>query len=325
MKNPMLQCFLKFLFIIALPVAILGQEIAVSDDKHGVSEVVLFDEYGLLSECEFGARIDMFMAELSKKPQMQGYIINYNGTNVLPAQFGVPFRERMLINHIGFRRFDASRITLVSGGYRNEIATELWIVSPGAEPPMPSRTVAEPKIPANRSFLYDRGYLSTEYGNQAEEFVLTSVREKEQAELDAINDSEEIEAEETIEPVADSEDDVVEPDTRTPEEIEDERFHWVSDAFGKFLSENSSFSGSIVFYADDERYDIAQMRAFIAEGVLRLQKSVTGRNVKIDIIFGGYHSQKEIEFWAMPPEGDAPTLTPEIREPDELEVEKPAS
>lgn len=319
-----IQHFLKLLLVIALPVAILGQDIAVSDGKHDVSEAVLFDEYGRVGECEFRSRVDVLLAELSKQPQVQGYIINYNGTNVLPAQYGVLSRERELMNHIRFRRFDPSRITFVNGGYRDEIITELWLVPPGAEAPKPSRTIAEPKIPVNRSFLYDRGYLSTEYGNLAEEFVLPSVREKEHAELDAMSDSEETETEEIIEPVADTED-VVEPDPRTPEEIENEKFEWVSGAFGKFLKENPAHSGSVVFYADDQRYDIAQMQTFISAGVARLQKSVTGRTVKIDIIFGGYHTQKEIEFWAISPGGDAPILTPETREPEEVEVEKPVS
>lgn len=318
MKISLPKRFLKFLLIISLPLVVMGQDIAVADDDHGASEAVLLDEFGRLSECELRSRIDMFMAELSEKPQMQGYIINYNGTDVLPAQYGVLSRERELMNHVRLRRFDASRITLVNGGYRDEIITELWLVPPDAVDPKPSRTVAEPKIPENHSFLYDHKYFNTDFGNLAEEFVLPSVREKEQAELDAINDSEEIETEEIIEPVADTED-VVGPDSRTPEEIENEKFQWVSGAFEKFLNENPAYSGSVVFYADDQRYDIAQMQTFIAEGVARLQKSVTGRNVKIDIIFGGYHSQKEIEFWAIPPGGDAPTLTPEIREPDNVD------
>ncbi len=317
------QRFLKLLLIIALPVAILGQDIAVVSYKHAVPEATLFDEFGILSECELRARIDIFLAELSEKPQMRGYFINYNSTKVLPAQYGAPVRKSYVIGHIRFRRFDGDRITFVNGGYRDDFATELWLVPLGADAPKPSKMVAEPKIPETRSFLYDRAYLSTEYGDQTEEFVLPSIREKELAELEEIN-SEDTEAETIVEPITDAEE-VVEPDPRTPEEIEDEKFHWVSDAFGKFLNANPIHSGSVVFYADDQRYDTAQIQTFIAKGVARVQKSVTGRNVKIDIIFGGYRSQTEIEFWAMPPGGDAPMLTPEAREPDEVVAEKPVS
>ncbi len=76
-------------------------------------------------------KMDAFFVELSNNPAAQGYIINY-GTDREIAK-----REKQIRNSITFRRYDASRITLVRGGNREVIKTDLWLVPPGAESPTP--------------------------------------------------------------------------------------------------------------------------------------------------------------------------------------------
>lgn len=98
----------------------------------GVETPVLVDEFGALPNDDIRGRLDLFFAELSNNPNNQGYIINY-GT---PAQ--VAARERLIRNHITFRGFDASRITLVNGGDTGAGAsTKLYRVPPGADNPTP--------------------------------------------------------------------------------------------------------------------------------------------------------------------------------------------
>lgn len=93
---------------------------------------VMVDEFGALPNDDIRGRLDLFFAELSNNPNNQGYIINY-GT---PAQ--VATRERLIRNHIAFRRFDPSRITLVNGGDTGAGAnTKLYRVPPGAANPNP--------------------------------------------------------------------------------------------------------------------------------------------------------------------------------------------
>jgi hypothetical protein len=94
-------------------------------------EPVLVDEFGAMPNDDIRGRLDLFFAELSNNPNNQGYIINY-GT---PAQ--VATRERLIRNHIAFRRFDASRITLVNGGDTGAVTTKLYRVPPGANNPTP--------------------------------------------------------------------------------------------------------------------------------------------------------------------------------------------
>ena len=94
---------------------------------------VLVDEFGALPNDDIRGRLDLFFAELSNNPNNQGYIINY-GT---PAQIAA--RERLITNHITFRGFDRSRITLVNGGTSADGAprTKLYRVPPGAQNPAP--------------------------------------------------------------------------------------------------------------------------------------------------------------------------------------------
>jgi hypothetical protein len=95
-------------------------------------ESILIDEFGKLPNDEIRGRLDNFFQELSNNPNNQGYIINY-GT---PAQIAV--REKLITNHIAFRNFDRSRITLVRGPDTGDgPRTKLYRIPPGAANPNP--------------------------------------------------------------------------------------------------------------------------------------------------------------------------------------------
>ena len=95
-------------------------------------EPVLVDEFGKLQNDDVRARLDAFFVELQNNPTNQGYIINYGSEREIAA------RERLINNHITFRRFDRSRITMVRGGdLGSGINTKLYRVPPGAENPNP--------------------------------------------------------------------------------------------------------------------------------------------------------------------------------------------
>jgi hypothetical protein len=92
----------------------------------------LIDEFGALRADDVRARLDAFFIELQNNPGHQGYIINYGTDREIAA------RERLINNHITFRRFDRSRITLVRGGAGQPgetIYTKLYRVPPGADNP----------------------------------------------------------------------------------------------------------------------------------------------------------------------------------------------
>jgi hypothetical protein len=94
---------------------------------------LLIDEFGRLPNDDIRGRLDAFFQELSNNPNNQGYIINYGTDREIAA------RERLITNHIAFRNFDRSRITLVRGGASpdGEPRTRLYRVPPGADNPTP--------------------------------------------------------------------------------------------------------------------------------------------------------------------------------------------
>lgn len=95
-------------------------------------EAILVDEFGRLPNDDIRGRLDNFFQELSNNPNNQGYIINYGTDREITA------RERLITNHITFRNFDRSRITLVRGGDRgNGPETRLYRIPPGAANPNP--------------------------------------------------------------------------------------------------------------------------------------------------------------------------------------------
>ena len=95
---------------------------------------IRFDEFGPLANDDVRGRLDNYFVELQNNPAAQGYIINYGSARDIQR------REALIRNHIRFRNFDASRITLVRGGDRGEgIRTILFVVPAGAQAPTPDQ------------------------------------------------------------------------------------------------------------------------------------------------------------------------------------------
>jgi len=92
-------------------------------------EATKYDEFQVATNGNVKARMDAYYIELNNNPTAQGYIFNF-GTDK-----DIAVRERQIRNSITFRKFDASRITLVRGGFRGIVQTQLWLVPPGAETP----------------------------------------------------------------------------------------------------------------------------------------------------------------------------------------------
>ncbi|MFN6963173.1 MAG: hypothetical protein ACK4S4_05330 [Pyrinomonadaceae bacterium] len=92
----------------------------------------LVNEFGKMSNDEIRGQLDIFFQQLQSNPNAQGYVINYGSDREIAA------REKLIRNHIAFRKFDAARITLVRGGDTGEgVKTKLYLVPPGAENPNP--------------------------------------------------------------------------------------------------------------------------------------------------------------------------------------------
>jgi hypothetical protein len=328
-----LSLLLTFAYLASLSTPTVAQE-----TEAAATEPVLLDEFGLVGECEFGGRLDSFLAELSQKPGVRGYIINYKSAAELPGERELFSREMVIVNHMRFRNFDVSRLTIVRGGYRSEIATELWVVSAGAATPEPSRTVPEPITPEGETILFATADLDLSGDETApNEFVLPAYIEKENAryaELNAQNApaesaDDDAEGEDAVENTAPDEETALETedepepvDERTEQEKEEERFAWANVGLAKHAATRQGSRGVIIFYADDQQYDIGKLTSFIEKGGNLLAEHAELDRGRITVIFGGYRETPEVDFWFVPANGEDPLASPAerpVEQPDETE------
>ena len=333
-----MRTFASVLFLTALLSAVIysqhAHHPAPTLEARESEKTELIDEFGRLGHCDLTSRFDMFFYQLSQNPSSVGYVIVYQGTDVLPASYDSPGMERFFVNHMYFRNFDSSRVVVINGGFREEARTELWIVPPGGEEPAPKDTVPAPVIPTSETFLFDRGhFFSDEMSSSLDDFEQPSVKAKraaEEAAWAAENEAENPAYEEASETPADveepaedaeqQEDEYV--DTRTPAEIEEERFSFISDKFGDMLAKRIDSTGVIILYADDQTYDIGRLISFVEEGKARLAKLSGIDPARVSIRFGGYRDSPEIDYWIVPPSGKEPVATP--TEPTVDESEEPS-
>lgn len=291
-----------------------SNETAQSEKKEKI------DEFGALGECEFRARLDYLLFKLQNKKDSTGYLIFYQGKDVLPADYETNLNMRQVRNHISFRNQDPGRLVLVDGGFREKVFTELWLVPNGASPPLPTDTIPAPKIPTDKTFLYDKNNLwGGEEGNLLDEYILPDVKAKEEAEQLAYeqeNQSEETIDETTTEiETAKVDEEVEEPEIEQPtaEEREAAKFYWTNEKFGELIKNQKDSHGVIIFYADDAYYDVGKLQSHFEEGKRRIAEAAKISASKIRVVFGGYRSGVEAEFWIVPKKGKSPKPTPEER------------
>jgi hypothetical protein len=109
---------------------------------------------------------DGFAEALHKHPRSLGYIIAYDGyriekqeeegmggkTKIIRKSIidpkGTAWKELLTrkAQLVADQRIPSSRIRLIYGGYRAERGLELWIVPPGARPPIPTPNVYPPPL-----------------------------------------------------------------------------------------------------------------------------------------------------------------------------------
>lgn len=83
------------------------------------------------------ARLDNFAIALQGQPDVQGYVIVYGkaGTKASVAdRLGIRALDYLTRN----LKLDSRRIVVVNGGFKKQQGFELYLVPPGADPPMPN-------------------------------------------------------------------------------------------------------------------------------------------------------------------------------------------
>lgn len=315
----MLRILFLILVLMSSVVFSQTQEIEVGKETSKAEKV---DEFGPLGECDLGARLDNLFIQLINHEGAVGYIINYKGTNILPAYYESNPRERFFKNQIIFRRFDSSRIVFIDGGFRKELATELWLVPKGADAPTPTDTIPKPKIPTDKTLLFDRSYVSDDYtGYDLDEFLLASVKAQREAEERLAEEEYRIENPE-VETEIETDEEEIEIEKPSPEEMEAAKFHWANAKFGELIKNRKDTRGMIIFYADDALYDVGKLLNHIEEGKRKIAEAAKIAPNKIQTLFGGYRSNIEVEFFIIPKKGELPTAKPEERPIEEIEDEE---
>jgi hypothetical protein len=86
------------------------------------------DEFGKLANDDVRLRLDGFFNELNADPTSKGYIII-----TATAKEGARL-EKLMNNHISFRSFDSTKITIVTRDGA-ETNVQFWVVPAGADNP----------------------------------------------------------------------------------------------------------------------------------------------------------------------------------------------
>lgn len=281
------------------------------------------DEFGPLADCDLGARVENFFFQLRKNPSATGVIILYKGTKVLPADYDSNLLEKRIRNHIGFLRLDASRVTMVRGGFREEVATEFFIVPNGSPYPQPTDTIPPPVLPKDKTFLFDNQdlrYLGDNYFfDFLDELILPSVKAKMEEENRLAEEEARIVEQDSTETSFDQTNEEYELPQPTPEEKEEVRFSWANEKFGRTIKNQKGASGVIIFYADDLNYDIGKFQNLFEEGRQKIAEAAEIPLKDIQIVYGGFRENVQAEFWIVPKNGKSPTPKPEERPVEETE------
>ncbi|HSS20689.1 MAG TPA: POTRA domain-containing protein [Pyrinomonadaceae bacterium] len=108
-----------------------------------------FDEFKDLTSDDAMARLDLFAAELAKRPAAQGLIVSYRAKNFMR---GLRSREVYGFHYylVNKRGIDPRQTGVLEAGVREENLTELWILPRGVNPPVAS--VTAPKLDAPMQF-----------------------------------------------------------------------------------------------------------------------------------------------------------------------------
>lgn len=324
------KIFLITWFLLPLGADLRAQEKPANREDYTNREkkvAVKIAEYGAAGECERSAIADLFFSALAENPDATGYVINYQGENVLPAEYESSLRARQIRQAIAFRRFDASRIVFIGGGFRSEAASEFWLVPTGADKPTPTDTVPKPALPKNKTYLHDNKGFTQAYEEEdsiLSDFILPHVK-AEIAERQRLDEEEweKNDPQGAAEYKASLASEVENPpEEPTREELDEARFFWLSGNFGDAIKHQKGARGVIIFYADDLYFDVNKLHAFIDEGRRKIAGDAKIPIEKIQVLFGGYRDRTQAEFWIVPKKGEPPIPTPEQRKTEDEAVKQ---
>lgn len=278
------------LAFLLLSIAVSGQEISKQINSAEVKQTTKIDEFGDISEKEFSSKLKKFAEILRNNNSATAYVVFYNDFNSTPFRKTRYFAEakfKSYKEYLTSRIFDSPRIVFVPGGLREKMTTELWLVPPKNEPPKPASPLEYAK---NEKYKLDK--------------FETKRLPIEEAGLKQKKSAEDIETDENELPFE--------------EEIlfyfnkDWERFYQqFAEELSEVLSRDETWKAKLFFYVDEDEYDVQKIRQTIENQLkINFEKSNGDLN-RVEIIFGGYRSNPQLETWIIPKNGIEPEPMPD--------------
>ncbi len=126
--------------------------------QEGPDNARLFDTYGALNSEDISARLDNYLIELRTDETYTGYVIGY-GPEGDGSGTGKYLLRAIKQYVVKLRGYDSDRIQFIYGGRAKDplsVSTELYLLAPGARPPVPRIFISSlPTIRAIRGKYFE--------------------------------------------------------------------------------------------------------------------------------------------------------------------------
>ena len=328
------------LAVFALSLAAIGQapQKCPSNTSRLFAEKI--DEFSHIDDSELYINVAVLFERLKTEPAgTYAYVIAYNGADALPADLGNNRVAIRIREAIAIQKQDARQFVMIDGGFRKTDGAEFFFVEAGNKPPLPSNTVPTPKT-QKITALWAKSILS-EDSSPIEEFVNRAIVYRDMPEdydgptLPAIEESQPNPSPSIPETAPQPEiwklglfipeltfqkDNSQEKPNLTAEELDAIRYSWTNKQFAPAIAKTKGSYGVMIYYADDQFYDISRLEPFIAAGRDRMAYAARIFPESIQIIFGGYRGQPQVEYWLVPADGTRPIAKPEDRDSSEPSI-----
>ncbi|MBK8301954.1 MAG: hypothetical protein IPK98_00525 [Chloracidobacterium sp.] len=325
------------LVIFALTFAAIGQETNKCPSNASRADAEKIDEFSHIDDSELYINVAVLFERLKDAPAgTYAYVIAYKGADALPADRDRNRVAERIRESLALQNQDARQFLMIDGGFRKTDGAEFFFVEAGNKPPLPSNTVPTPKTPRG-TVLWAKTILNEE-SSPIEEFVNRAIVYRDMPEdydgptLPAIEETEPNPSPSVPETAPQPEiwklglfipeltfqkDNSQEKPPLTAEELDAIRFNWTNKKFAPTVAKTKGSYGIMIYYADDQFYDISRLEPFIAAGRDRMAYAARIFPESIQIIFGGYRGQPQVEYWLVPADGTRPIAKPEDRDSSE--------
>ena len=138
--------FLRYRVIVASVMLVISTVSAAVQEAGRDATYTRFEEYGAdTSDDKIRETLDAFAHHLKTNPSLKAFLISYGGKQSCRNE--ALLRARLATRYLKkIHGLSSSRSTLLNGGYREDWVVELWVGSPGATPPSPTRTIDRKRV-----------------------------------------------------------------------------------------------------------------------------------------------------------------------------------